>query len=86
MKYLYLGHHNLIRFFIDYYKYRTYDNEPIGDDWTKIINDDFNDFNMKDYYDFRKLREAGLVNHMPTSTTLSYKLHSPVDNLKISTK
>ena len=66
-----LGHQNLILSFIDYYEYRTYDNETIGNGWTNIMNDDFNYFHMKDYYNFRRLREAGLVNTRPTSTTSS---------------
>ena len=36
----------------------------------------------KDYYNFRILREAGLVNPRPTLPTLSYKRHSPISNIK----
>ena len=37
-----------------------------------------------DYYNFRSLREAGLVKTRPTSTTSSYKQHSRVENPKRS--
>ena len=77
-----LGHQNLIRSFIEYFEYRTYDNYPIGDDWTRITNKDFNDSRMKYYYKFRSLHEAVLVNPRPALTTSSYTRHYPVDNLK----
>ena len=56
LKSLSIGHKNLIRSFIGYFEYRTYDNEPIDDDWMKITNDEFNYFCMKYYYNFRRLR------------------------------
>ena len=52
----------------------------------KITNDDFNDLRMIDYYNFRRLREAELINPRPTSTTSSYKRQSKVDNLKRHTQ
>ena len=86
MKSLFLGHQNLVRYLIDYYEYRTYDNEHIGYEWTKITNDDFNYLRMKDYYNLRSLRGAGLVNTSTTSKTSTYKQHYPVDNLKRPTQ
>ena len=77
-----IGHQNLIRSFIDYFEYIIYDNYPIGDDWIKITNDDFNDLCMKYYYNFRSLSEAGIVNNRPTLPTSSYMWHSQVNNLK----
>ena len=56
---------------MNYYEYRTYDNDPIGDDWKKITNDYFNYLHMKYYSNFIRLRESGLVNTRPTSTTSS---------------
>ena len=56
LKSLSLGHHNLIRYFIDYFEYRTYNNYPIGDDWMKITNENFNDFRMKYYFNLEGLR------------------------------
>ena len=47
-----------------------------------ITNDDFNDFHMKYYYNFRRLCKAGLVNPRPTLPTSSYKRHFPINNLK----
>ena len=49
LKYLSLGHQNLIWSFIEYSEYRTYDNQPIGYEWTKITNETFNDLHMKDF-------------------------------------
>ena len=48
----------------------------------KITNENFNNFRMKDYYNFRTLREARLVNPSPTLPTSSYKRHPPFYNLK----
>ena len=62
IKYLSIGHQNLIRSFIDYFEYRTYYNDHNGDDWTNITNNNFNYFCMKDYYNIIILREYGLVN------------------------
>ena len=81
-EYLYIGKKNLVWSFTDYFEYKTYDNGPIGDDWMKITNENFNNFRMKDYYNFRTLREARLVNPSPTLPTSSYKRHPPVYNLK----
>ena len=67
LKYLYLGNQSLIKPFIDYYEYITFDNDPIVYDSININNDDFNDLRMKYYYNFRRLREAGLVNNRQTS-------------------
>ena len=69
---------------MDYIEYITYDNYPIGGDWTKITNDYFNDFCMKYYYNFRTLREAGVVNYRPTLPTSYYKTNSQYVILKIS--
>ena len=55
-KYLFLEYHRLIRYFINYFEYRTYDNEPIGNDWMKINNREFNNLRMKYYYNFIRLR------------------------------
>ena len=82
----YLWNKNLIQYFIEYFEHRTYDNDPIGDDWTNITNDKFNDFCMEDYYNFISLQEAGLLNPRPNSTTSSYKLQYSVDNLNIHIK
>ena len=54
LKYLSIGHQNLIRSFIGYFEYIIYDTDPIGDDSTKITNDNFNDFRMKYNYYFRR--------------------------------
>ena len=51
---------------MDYFQCRTYDNSSTGDEWTKITNDNFNGFSMKDYYNFGDLPEAVLVNPSPT--------------------
>ena len=47
-----------------------------------ITNDDFNYFRMKGNYNLRRLREYGLINPRPTSTTSSYKRHSTFNNPK----
>ena len=86
MQSLSLGNQNNIQSFIDSYEYRAYVNDPIGDDYTNISNDDFNEFFMKDYYNFRRLHYAGLVNTRSTSTDSSYKQLSPVDKLEIPTQ
>ena len=86
MKSLYLGHQNLIQSFIDFFEYIIYDNEPIGDGWMKINNDNLNDFCMKYYYDFRRWREDGLVKPRPNWITSTYKPYSSVENLKIPIK
>ena len=67
---------------MDYFEYKTYDNDPIGEEWMNITNENFNYFRMKDYYNFRRLRESGLVNPSPNSTTQTYNPHSSFDNLK----
>ena len=77
MKSLYLRHQNLIHSFIYYYEYGTYDNDPIVDDCMKIANDDFNDFHMKYYYNFRRFCESELVNTI-ISVNTENKFISPV--------
>ena len=86
MKYLSLGYQNLIRYFINYLEYITYDNDPIGDDWINITYENFNDFCIKDYYNYRRLRDAVLINPRTNSTTPSCKPQSSADNLKIPIK
>ena len=54
----------------------------LGDDWTKITNNDFNDFRMKGCYHLVRLREAGIVNPRPTLPTSYYKRHSTVNNIE----
>ena len=51
-----------------------------------ITANNFNDFHMKYYYNFIRLREYVLVNTRPTSPNLSYKQHYPVNNIKIPIK
>ena len=78
------GHHNGIRIFNSYFHFWTYHNDPIGNDWVKVANDDSNKFCITCYDYFRRLRMTGIVNTRNFSTTLYYKPYSPVDNLKIS--
>ena len=84
LKSISLGNQNIIRSFIDYVEYRTYDNDPIGDDWTNINNDDFTDFMMKYYYNCRRLCETRLVNTRPTLPTSSCKRYYLANNLNTS--
>ena len=77
-----IEHQNLICYFIDFFDYRTYDNDPIADDCINITNDDFYNLRMKYYYNIRRLREDGLVNTRPTLQTSFNKRHYPVNNLK----
>ena len=81
LKSIYLGHQNLIRYFIYYFEYQVHDNDPIGNDYVKITNYDFNEFRVTDYYNFRSLREAGIINPSKNSTTSSFNKNYPVDNL-----
>ena len=40
---------------MDYFEYRAYYNDPIGDDWMDVTNDYFNDLCMKYYEGFVRL-------------------------------
>ena len=86
LEFISIGHQQIIWSFIDYLKYITYNNDPIGDDLMNITANNFNDFHMKYYYNFIRLREYVLVNTRPTSPNLSYKQHYPVNNIKIPIK
>ena len=66
--------------------YITYDNDHIGDGRMKITNEEFNDFCIKYYYNFRRFYESGLVNPRPNSKASPYKPHSSVDNLNRTIK
>ena len=66
-------HQNLIRIFNAYVHFRPHDNDPTGDDWVKLNNNDSHAFFITGYDDFKILRMDGLVNSIKTSTTLSSK-------------
>ena len=70
-EYISKGHHNLIKIFIDYFQYRIHDSGLIGNDSVKVNNDNFNEFRITDYYSFRRLFEAVILNPRPNTTTFS---------------
>ena len=69
MEPLHKGNQNLIRIFDAYVCLWNHDNDPIGDDWEKVINDNFNEFHITGYYDFIRLRMDWIVNNKITPTT-----------------
>ena len=86
MEFISIGNPNLIPIFISYFQHQINDGSPIVDDWIKVTNEKFNEFRITGYNDSRILRMDGIVDTRPTSTTLSYKPDSSVDNFKISIK
>ena len=86
LNFLSIGHHNLIQVFISYFQYLIHDNDPVGDDWVKGTNDDFNEFLNTGHIYFRRFRMDGLLNQRPTSTTLSSKLYSSFKKFEKSIK
>ena len=86
LEYLSIGHHNIIRIFIYYFQYQIHDNYPIGDDWVKINNDDFDELFIIGYNLFRIFYVAGVLNPRPNSITLSSNPYSPVDDFNIFIK
>ena len=52
----------------------------------KVINNNFSNIHIAGYYDFRRLPMAGILNNIPTSTTLFPKPYYPFDNFNKSVK
>ena len=86
LKYISKGNHNLIHIFVANLQYQIHNNNPVGSDWTQVTNDSFNAFCMANYYTFRSLRKAGLINTMKTSTTSFLKQYSSVERFKRNIK
>ena len=78
--------YNIIRIFIDFFKYLIHDSDTVGNDWVKVTNENFNEFHITCYDDFRSLDNAVIVNPSSNETTLPYRSYYPVENFKTTIK
>ena len=68
------GYKRLVKVIIAFSKYRTYNNDPIMDDWSNVSSEEFNDFRMRGYQIYTQAPMPERFNNPndPSSNTSPY--------------